>query len=190
MKKRMKRRPAATLLELMVVMCIIVMVSALALPSISAMQGPYKLGGGVDAVRAGWAEARARAIEEGRPYRFAVEPNGSAFRIAPDQDNYWDGSNGPADDPYGRGMIYEKALPAGVRFSVNGETTANMPDEPTIGTLEEKPVTNANWTVAAVFLPDGTAREDVRITFQVRGCKSRTLQLRGLTGNVSEVQEQ
>jgi Tfp pilus assembly protein FimT len=184
-----KRRPAATLLELMVVMCIIVVVSALALPSITAMYGPYKLNGGVDAVRAGWAEARARAIEEGRPYRFAVEPNGSAFRIAPDQDNYWDGSNGPENDPYGRGMIYVKALPAGVRFSVNGEVAANMPDEPTTGTLEEKVVTNTNWMPAAVFLPDGTAREDVKVTFQIRGCRPRSLQLRGLTGNVTEHQE-
>jgi hypothetical protein len=36
-----------------------------------------------------------------------------------------------------------------------------------------------------VFLPDGTAREDAEIVFQVPGARSATLSLRALTGIVS-----
>jgi type II secretory pathway pseudopilin PulG len=181
------RRSATSLLEVMVVMVIIVIVSAISIPSIQGMYGSYKLNGGVDAVRSAWADARTRAINENRPYRFAVEPNGSSYRVAPDQPEYWDGSNSPADDPNGAGMVLEKSLPAGVRFSINGEASANVPDEPTSDSLAEKPVAQGtSWSPAVTFLPDGTAREDVKVVFTVRGCTPTTLQLRGLTGNVSK----
>jgi len=179
-----KRRPAASLLEVMVVMAIIIIVSAITVPSLQSMYGSYKLNAGVDSVRSAWADARERAINENRPYRFAVEPGGSSFRVAPDDPVYWEGGNGPEDDPNGQGMILEKSLPGGVRFAVNGETPADASDEVNTS-LEEKPVSGANWTPAIVFLPDGTAREDVKMTFHVRGSRAVSLQLRGMTGNVS-----
>jgi len=179
-----KRRPAASLLEVMVVMAIIIIVSAVTVPSLQAMYGSYKMNAGVDSVRSAWADARERAINENRPYRFAVEPGGSSYRVAPDEPSYWDGSNGPDDDPNGQGLILEKSLPGGVRFAVNGEAPPDAPEE-SGNLLDEKPVTGANWTPAIVFLPDGTARDDVRMTFHVRGCRSVSLQLRGMTGNVS-----
>jgi hypothetical protein len=46
-------------------------------------------------------------------------------------------------------------------------------------------VSSDAWATTVVFLPDGTAREDVKITFQVRGARPTALHLRGLTGNVS-----
>lgn len=181
-----KRRSGSSLLEILLVMAILVIVSAMSFPSLQSMYGSYKLNGGVDAVRSAWADARARAIEEGRPYRFAVEQDGSSYRVAPHQDDYWTGGNGPSDDPNGAGLILEKSLPSGVRFAVNGEAPAAVAsDEPTKDSLDEKPVTAANWTTAVVFKPDGTAEEDVKVTFSVSGCRPTSLQLRGLTGNVS-----
>jgi len=185
-----KRRAGASLIEILLVMVILVIVGAITVPSLQSMYGSYKMNAGVDSVRAAWAEARERAINENRPYRFSVEPDGSAYRVAPDDPAYWEGNDGPSDDPAGRGLILEKALPAGVRFAVNGEGGGELPDEPTTDTLDEKPVTTANWSTAVVFLPDGTAREDVKVTFTVRGCKATSLQLRGLTGNVSVQTEQ
>ena len=98
--KTKKRRSGASLLEVVVVLAIMVIISALAIPSIQAMYGSYKLNGAVDSVRAAWADARSRAIDEGRPYRFSVEPNGTHYRVAPDDPDYWPGS-GPANDPNG-----------------------------------------------------------------------------------------
>jgi len=183
------RRKAASLMEIMVVLVIIIIIAAVSVPSIRGMYGSYKLNGGVDSVRSAWADARARAIEEGRPYRFAVEPEGSSFRVAPDQADYWDGGTGPSNDPSGKGMILEKSLPGGVRFAVNGEAVVAPPEEK-IDSLEEKPVTASNWSSAIVFLPDGTAREDVKIYFHLRGARPTVLCLRGMTGNVSVLTEQ
>jgi len=179
------RRQAATLFELILVMAIMCVVAGLSLPSLGAMSGHYKVTGAVDSVRAAWSEARACAIEEGRPYRFSVQPDGKAFRVAPDQDDYWPGT-GPSDDPNGRGRVVEHSLPRGVRFAI-GDAAAAAPatHEPDRFDLGDEPVKGGNWSTTAVFLPDGTAREDVRIRFEVPGCRPLTLQLRGLTGDVS-----
>jgi len=109
-----KRRAGSSLLEILLVMTILVVVSALSIPSLSWMYGSYKMNASVDAVRSAWADARERSINENRPYRFAIDPSGTAFRVAPDEPSYWeDGANGPENDPNGRGLILEKAVPAG-----------------------------------------------------------------------------
>jgi hypothetical protein len=147
-------------------------------PSLRTMYGSYKLNGAVDSTRAAFAQARARAIEESRPYRVSIEPDGSNYRIAPDHADYWSGS-GPADDPQGKGLVLEDALPSGVRFSLGGEMKDLPGDDAETGKASLSP---DSYSTTAVFLPDGSAREDVEICFQVRGARPATLQLRGLTG--------
>jgi Tfp pilus assembly protein FimT len=183
------RRKGATLFEIIVVVAIIVLISALSYPSLQAMYGSYKLNAAVDAVRSAWADARARAINENRAYRFAVEPEGSSYRVAPDHPDYWGGGGPPSDDPNGQGLILAQSLPSGVRFTINGEGSDVLPDEVPGDVLAEKPVTTSNWSTAVIFQPDGTAREDVKVTFRVRGCRPTSIQLRGLTGDVTVQQE-
>jgi hypothetical protein len=179
------RRRATTLFELILVLAILVIVASLSVPSLGSMYGYYKINGAVDSVRSAWADARAHAIEEGRPYRFSVQPDGRAFRVAPDQDDYWPGQ-GSADDPQGHGAVIEHSLPTGVRFAVGDAGGGQAPAaEPERYDLEEEPVKGGSWSTTVVFLPDGTAREDVRIRFDVKGTRPMTLQLRGLTGDVS-----
>jgi len=182
---KQSHRQATTLFELILVLAIIVVVAAISVPSIGAMYGGYKLNGAVDSVRSAWADARAHAIKEGRPYRFSVQPDGRAFRVAPDQDDYWPGQ-GSSDDPNGEGLVLERSLPAGVHFSVDGESSsAAADDESDSFDLEEKPVHGDNWSTTVVFMPDGSAREDVRIVFSLRGVRPTALQLRGMTGDMA-----
>jgi Tfp pilus assembly protein FimT len=169
-------RSAFTMLETVVVVAIVMIIAALSYPSLRSMQGSYKLNASMDTMRSCWAKARARAIEEGRPYRVSIEPDGSSFRIAPDQADYWSG-NPPADDPLGKGLVIEDALPEGVRFALNSE-----PSVSSTTTAESGKIPLSSYSTAIVFLPDGTAREDVEICFQIRGAAPKTLQLRGLTG--------
>src|SRR5436305_6738151 len=104
---RNRTRPGFTLFELMIVIAIMVVALALAIPSLRVMQPGYKVQGAVDSVRAAWADARAAAAEQGRPYRFSVEPNGRFFRVAPDEDTFWPSGTGSSDDPAGRPRITE-----------------------------------------------------------------------------------
>ena len=177
------RRSAYTLFEVVLVGAVLTILAAVSYPTLKNMYGYHKLNGAVDSVRAAWAEARSRAIDEGRPYRFSVEPNGSHYRVAPDEDDYWSGGSGPANDPNGKALVLEKALPGGVRFALGDEAPAADDAAPDNGKEDCK--ASGNWSTGAVFLPNGTARDDVKITFQVRGVRPTAIQLRGLTGNVS-----
>jgi Tfp pilus assembly protein FimT len=189
-----RRRGGYTLFEVVLVMGVLVLISAAAYPSLKNMYGFHKLNGAVDSVRGAWARARSRAIEEGRPYRFSVEPGGIHFRVAPDSDEYWKGSS-PENDSQGKGMVLEHSLPSGVHFSVNSNANGNDNGSDASASTsrpgsadsadEEKSKPSGNWTTGAVFLPNGTARDDVKITFQVKGVRPKTLLLRGLTGSVS-----
>jgi Tfp pilus assembly protein FimT len=184
-------RRATTLFELIVVLAILAVVAALAVPSLQMMQGAYRLNGAIDSVKGGWAEARANAIAEGRSYRFAVQADGGGFRVAPDQDEYWSGNGAaPADDPNGQGKILEKSLPKGVRFSVQGEgSSGGSASEAQHKDGDDSAPAGGNWSPVVVFRADGTASEDVRIRFQVSGARTTTLQLTGLTGDVAVEKE-
>jgi len=77
-------RRAFTLLEVSLVCVLIVMLGAMAYPSIEAIYGGVRLTAASDLIRARWADARSHAAEDGRPYRFAVVPDTGRFRLAPD----------------------------------------------------------------------------------------------------------
>jgi prepilin-type N-terminal cleavage/methylation domain-containing protein len=174
----MSPRRGFTLLEVLLVMAVIVMLAAMAYPSIEAMYSDVRLKAAADQVRAAWADARTKAIEEGRPYRFAVQPDGQ-FRIAPDAADFWTGGGGtPAPtDADTQPLVVEDTLPKGVNFAdggVNGGAT-----DPTAGD-------SGPWQAVVRFLPDGTASQDVEIVFQAEGGgRPVSLRLRGLTGSVT-----
>jgi hypothetical protein len=161
------------------------------------MSGPYKVNAAVDSVRSAWAQARGRAIEEGRPYRFAVIPGTGYYRVAPDQADFWTGSASPTHDPKDPCLVLEQALPRGVRFTLgSGGTSAPASRGPANeqGALDDgmtppAPQPPSSYTSPIVFLPDGTAREDAQVQFQVAGAKPMTLSLRGMTGIVSVKKE-
>jgi type II secretory pathway pseudopilin PulG len=183
-----KSRNAFTLLELMIVLGVLILTAGLVVVSMRQMQGPYRMTAATDAVRGAWAIARSRAIEEGRPYRFAVEPSGRHFRVAPDVESYWaggtaGGGGGEANDPDGPGTIVVNNLPPGVRFLINGQPGQLPPQDEPVATAQAGP--SGQWDATCVFLPDGTARQDVRIVFQVAGAPATELFLRGITGTSS-----
>jgi prepilin-type N-terminal cleavage/methylation domain-containing protein len=173
-------RPGFTLFELVLVLAVLVTLAAIAYPSMEAMYGSYRLTAGVDMVRAAWAAARSRAIEEGRPYRFAIIPGEGRFRVAPDGGSYWSGNGQNDDNSAGPPpLIQEDTLPKGIRFASTDAGTA------TDTGVQQDSTTGGPWTSVATFLPDGTAREDVSIEFSQRGGgRPMILKLRGLTGVV------
>jgi prepilin-type N-terminal cleavage/methylation domain-containing protein len=173
------RRSAFTLLELLIVLAMLAIFAGLAVVSMRASQGSYRVLAATDAVRGAWALARARAIDEGRPYRFSVEPGGRHFRVAPDWDSYWSGGTGE-DDPDGPGAILENNLPVGVRFIINGQPGQLPSEDEPLAAAQAPP--SGQWDTICVFEPDGTARQDVRIVFQTSGALPTQIYLRAMTG--------
>jgi prepilin-type N-terminal cleavage/methylation domain-containing protein len=203
-------RRAYTLLELVIVCALLAIAAAVAAPTVSALYNQHRLGVASDAVREAWARARARAIEDGRPYRFSVVPGTGRFRVAPDSPDFWNGSassgslssgnsggmssgsGGPASGASSSGrppLVYVQRLPNGIPFILDGTAgpvAATDDDELSPSTAEDDDDTSANWQTVAVFLPDGTAQDDATITLQRNGnSRTATITLRALTCNTS-----
>jgi hypothetical protein len=178
-----RRRPAYTLLEVVLVLAVLVMITALAYPSIDGMWGHHRLTAALDEVRGTWASGRAHAIEEGQPYRFAVVLGKGNFRLAPDSPEYWEGGGTQPPGPGPQPAIIAGALPRGVTFSSGsgGGGAAGGANPDTV--LES--VSPSQYQTVAVFLPDGTAQDDVEIRFNVRGAAPAVIRLRSMTGVVS-----
>jgi prepilin-type N-terminal cleavage/methylation domain-containing protein len=169
----MTPRRGFTLLEVSLVLAVIVLLAAMAWPSIEAMYDGVRLSAAADQIRARWADARTQAIEEGRPYRFGIIMDEGRFRIAPDTAQHWGGGGtapelSESDTPE---LVLEESLPNGVRFAE--------------GTGAEWTSEGGAWLTVVRFLPDGTASQDVEIKFESSGSRPLYLRLRGLTGAVT-----
>jgi prepilin-type N-terminal cleavage/methylation domain-containing protein len=180
---RPPRRSGFTLLEVCLVLALIVMVSAVAYPTVDGMYSYYKANAGADTVRTALARARAKAIEDGRPYRFSIGKGSGRLKIAPDDPAYWgDGEPPASDDPAHAPLVLESKLPKGVRFG-SGDS-ADHADHETPG---HDSGGSADYSTVAVFLPDGSADVDVEITIRLKNARPITLKLRSLTGTVRTV---
>jgi prepilin-type N-terminal cleavage/methylation domain-containing protein len=167
-------RPGYTLLEVMLVLTIMVVAASLGAVSLDRFGGDMKQNAAIDLVRARWAECRGQAIEEGRPYRFAIKIDEGRFRLAPDAPEFWGGSSSAAADdeaPHGgmRPLVVEEDLPEGIRFASGSGLSAD----------------SSGWATVVTFLPDATCAEDAEIVFECEGLQPAGLKIRGLTGSVS-----
>jgi prepilin-type N-terminal cleavage/methylation domain-containing protein len=172
------RRSGFTLLEVMLVMAILVILAAVALPSLEAMYGDTKLRGAADEVRGAWAEARARAIDSGNNYRFAIKAGTGRYRVAPDSPDFWDGTNESAEDG-DTGQVLTGSLPKGITFG-DGNPNQNK---------QALPETASGWRVLVTFLPDGTCKipdgsDYAKITLTYDG-SMLIVSVRALTGIVT-----
>jgi type II secretory pathway pseudopilin PulG len=169
-------RPGITLLELLVVLALLIILAAVALPSVSALWGNARQKAAADTIRARLADARGRAMEHGTPFRLAVSSDGTRLRLAPDVPEF--ASLPAADPPSGASRVSEDRLE-----KVTAEILPD-PDSP-------PPPADGEWVTAVTFLPDGTAREDnVVIAVRERDFPPIHVRVRGVTGSVRVIQTQ
>lgn len=185
MRKSSHSRNAFTLLELLLVCFLIVILAALAFPSIRSAYRGVRVDSGVDTVREALATARLRATEEGRSYRVAIRPGQRNIRVAPNSPEFWDGQNPQGTDPETgvRPLIMEKELPEDLRLYVVGEA---MPT-PELDEVTSAEFSPTEWQKTVVFFPDGRASgikgEDVSILVRFDEAKlGAVVSVRGLTG--------
>jgi prepilin-type N-terminal cleavage/methylation domain-containing protein len=183
--KKIVRRPrrAYTLTELLLVVALLVLLAAIAWPTLDGLLATFRMREAADMVRACWADARAHAMNEGQAYRFSVLPGKGNFRVAPDSPDYWSGNDPTPSDPNNPPLFHDDVLPRGVRFS-----TPDTYQSADMGGDSSQPagsVDPGSWSTIVTFLPDGTANQDVEIVFTGAGARPLDVKLRGLTGAVS-----
>ncbi|MDP6466347.1 MAG: prepilin-type N-terminal cleavage/methylation domain-containing protein [Pirellulaceae bacterium] len=78
-----RQRQGFTLMEMLLVLALLVVISAISLP---ALQGPmenHRLRVSGDILRVQWSHARIKAMETGRTYVFKFQPELQSFKIEP-----------------------------------------------------------------------------------------------------------
>jgi len=178
-----RSRQGYTLFEVILVLALIVLLAALTYPSVDAMSADSKVTAGGDMVRAAWADAQARAIDEGSAYRFFIIPNAGNFRVAPATQSNLAGNQ--ASDEMNHSWTMEGKLPKPIVFAT-GEGASSGPVDSGIDDSVDTGPGNAagSWVGVVTFLPDGTARDDAQVRIVGPGCRPLLLRVRGLTGAV------
>jgi prepilin-type N-terminal cleavage/methylation domain-containing protein len=171
-------RPTArrgyTILEVIVVMAAILILGSFILPTLFGMRGDTRSKAGADMIRGRMNEARAKAMEDGVPYRLAVSSDKKRLRLAPDTYESTGVAPTTTDTNSTGPYIREDDLPD----TVLADAMLDQNDQSTQDT--------AGWVRVATFLPDGTCKEDgVEIDIREPGVVPFIIRLRGLTGAVS-----
>src|SRR4051794_19906579 len=87
------KRQAYTLIELMLVMALMVIAAALAVPAIKTMMVDARITASGDVVRARMADTRSRALESGRPWKLGFLANTGVFQLAPEDSSAWESTD-------------------------------------------------------------------------------------------------
>lgn len=162
-------RTGFTLFEIVVVIVLLMLLAAVILPSVGAFRGDTRQRAGADQIRGELASARGRAMEEGRPYRIAINDTGTRLRRAPDGPDF--GSTGAFGhpDPFAIAVEYEFE-------HVTAEVVTDL--------QQTRPAESDGWVTIAVVQPDGTCRDDTALVLIKEENNGTTrLRIRGLTGS-------
>src|SRR6266852_8731527 len=162
----------------MLVLVLMILLAAIAYPSLDSLLGTFRMNAAADMVRANWADARAYAMNEGRAYRFAVLPGKGNFRVAPDSPDYWTGNDPPVADQNNPPLVVDNALPKGVRFATPDTYQSVGFDNSGDSALQSESVDPSSWSTIVTFLPDGTTSADVEIVFTGSGARPLDVKLR------------
>jgi Tfp pilus assembly protein FimT len=184
------------LLELVLVAAIGLVLLAISYPAMSGLAGNSGLTGkrgqkaALDQVKSKLAEARAHAMEEGRPYRVAIVPGKGNYRLAPDSDDFWGKGGSATSASHGETqLMVVGALPQGTCFC-DPETapkSSQSSDAPTFDEPEKVPT--SSYQTLVTFLPDGTVRDDGKIGVKTIGAKLVVVKLQALTGVVTTLED-
>lgn len=167
-------RRGYTLMEMVLVLAIMVIAAAIAVPVVQTMLDDANMTAGADQMRARLADARARALDSGTPWKLAYQPGSGVYQYAAESDDAsW--SDTGSDEKETQDFVRGK-LPKHVVMAVNRDDIAGAQGDGTA---------TGGWTTLAVFLGDGSARDDGMVYVGKHGIMPLRLRVRGLTGAVT-----
>jgi type II secretory pathway pseudopilin PulG len=190
-------RAAFTMLELLLVLGVLSVIFAVAMPNVLRLTGEQALVDSAEKVRALAASARVHAIDSGLVYQFRFEPGGRHFVAVPFEREF-ESVNPNAKGTGTKLGRFSKAsglLPEGVTFaapsllnpSANGATGGGLGQKLNSTVLAGLPdankLENVSWSGPVLFQPDGSA-VDAAVELVNRRNQRVTLRIRGVTGAI------
>ncbi len=158
-----------TLLEILLVLAVLVVITALAVPAATTVFSGQQLRTTGDVIRARFADCRIRAIKSGDVYGFFYKPGGGEYWMAPVNTGFRSLLNG--SPPSNQHLLENEVV------FIAGET---MQDGRSMAAAEN--VAGEFLTFRPIlFYPDGTSQDAVVIVQSKNGLQIQ-LELRGLTG--------
>jgi prepilin-type N-terminal cleavage/methylation domain-containing protein len=184
--RRQKRR-AFTLLELLLVLALMVVIAAIAWPSIKGPFESQRLSRSAEQVRAEFGKLRVRSMRTGQIHVFRFQPGQAGFAWEPWTNSVEDvnssniagngfGATAPAVLP---ASSHEDQLPEGIQFHA-AEVTLDARASQLLGPGGEA-AADAEWSDPIFFYPDGTTSNTHLVLNNTRG-QAVIVTLRGLTG--------
>lgn len=183
-----RARGALTLMEILLVLLIIVVAGAIAMPNIQNALRRQRLRSAAETMRIEWSRAHVKAMKTGRIQVFRYELNGNQFSLQP-----WvagdEATEGESEAVSGFGAPLEmpdvevntKKLEDGITFAA-GEAKFQARAYEVENLLQNQGSgEGGQWSRPILFYPDGSATDAFVIVSDERQDAYR-IQLRGLTG--------
>lgn len=180
-------RSGLTLIELLLVLGVLLMLSAIAVPALEHVLADYQLKRSAEAIGTAISGARVRAIDSGAAYQFRYEPAGRRwFAIPYGRDDLAGGIEPAAGTTDAADRILSGELPEPLSFRASDQSTGGERlDSESLAVLPNSvQLVNAIWSPALLFYPDGSAVESSFDVLDKNGQAFR-VQVRELTGAVS-----
>ncbi len=181
-------RRGLTLVELMLVLALLVVITAISVPLMEGSFSRAALHSSGDLLRGAWAKARLAAMQSGQTHVFRFEPNGRRYQIvalnslgAPEQNELEPEDPEAPTGPSEFVRLSQNRLAEGIIFS-GGEVSPSAQVMATLPAVGEGP-----WSQPILFYPDGTT-SDASLLLANANQLSIRVTLRGLTG-ISQIGE-
>jgi hypothetical protein len=156
---------------MVVVLVLLIILGAVIIPSLAGYYGNTKQRAATDLFRTRLAEARAKAMERGIPFRVAIMKNTNSVRVAPDGDTF--DTMQPDDPPGPDSQATEDKFDSEVSFDVFLDPTDDR-NTPSPG----------GWTTITTMKANGDSKESLpaNVVFKQNNYSPIQIQVRGLTG--------
>ncbi|QDU45411.1 hypothetical protein Mal52_39050 [Symmachiella dynata] len=186
-----RHRGGFTLLEVLLVLTLLIVISAVIWPSLGRMFSRQNMERAQSDVQVLLAAARIRATEAGASYQFRYEVGGRRYVLVPADgaelvavaDTPGTDLATAASEAWKRsGELPESVtfqLPAGLSTDAGGEPISA---ELLTGLLDTDALSRVAWGPAILFHPDGTASDSIFLIVDDVNDESTTITVRGLTG--------
>lgn len=195
-----RTRDGFTLVEVLLVLTVLVIISALAWPALRGPLDNLELRQAAESVRVVWSDARLQAMTTGQIHVFRYQPLGGQYQV-----EAWTGIDAALEASDAETPLVEtlpgkiERLPEGVWFAGGLTDVDRRAEQAAANSLEAESATGpllaesgptataegdqptAAWTTPILFYPDGTT-STAQITLQNEFARFVTLRLRGLTG--------